>query len=137
MHKSLSEIVPIHPQLTPAELGLFAHLTIDTILFGDGWRRKPLVVGGQLILGTAALAGGTKGDIGAVGGWPKCGRGIGDGIARTFVGGGVGHEGSLQRLWEGVVGSLVRNDLKGGETEVFENKRRTDCDQGIFCQGFC
>ena len=61
--KSLRETVPIHPEPTLAELGLLAHSTVDSILFGDGWRWKPLIVCGQLRLGAVVLVGGTEGDV--------------------------------------------------------------------------
>lgn len=98
--KSLCETVPIRPQPTLTELGLFAGWTIDTILFGNDWRWEPLIVGGKLRLGTVVLRGGTRGDVGALYGLPKGGRGIGDGVVGTFVKGGVGHEGSPHRQWE-------------------------------------
>lgn len=77
--KPFRETVPIHPEPTLAELCLFAHPTVDTILFCDGWRRKPLIVcAGQLRLRAVVL-------VGAFDGLPKGGRGIGDGGVRTFV----------------------------------------------------
>ena len=91
-------MVPIHPQPTLAELGPFACLAIDAVLFGNDWGRKPLIVARKLELGTGILAGRTNDGIGAFGGWPECGRGVGDRVVGTFVEGEVWHEGSPQRL---------------------------------------
>jgi hypothetical protein len=132
--KSLREAVPIHPQLTLTELGPFVHLTVDTILFGNDRRWKPLIICGQLGLGAVVLGGGTMGDVGAFYGLPKGGRGIGDGVVRTSVGGGVGHEGSPRRLRER--GVWRTPGMKGEKSEVFVNKRRSDWDQGKFCQAW-
>lgn len=94
----LREIVPERPQPITAELGAFSPLTIKTILFGDDWRRKPLVVGRKLELGAALLVTGTGDGVSAFDGRSESGRGIGDGVVETFVDGGAGHGGEPARV---------------------------------------
>ena len=71
----------MRPESTLAELCLFAHPTLNTVLFGDRWRWKPLIIGRQLQSRAAGL----------VDGWPERGRGVGDGGVGTVVERGVGH----------------------------------------------
>ena len=85
------EIVPIHPEPTLSELGLFANPTVDAILLGDYRRWKPLIVGGRFQLRAVALVGGSGDNVCAVDSWPKRGEGVGDGLVGTLAEGGVGH----------------------------------------------
>jgi len=74
----------MHPEPALAELGLLADLTINTVLFGGCWGRKPLIVAGQFQFGAVFR-------VRAFDGWPKRGGGVGDGIVGPAVEGGVGH----------------------------------------------
>ena len=40
------EVVPMRLEPNLAEIRLFAHLTLDAVLFGDYWGWKPFIVGG-------------------------------------------------------------------------------------------
>ena len=87
--KSPREVAPMHLEPTPAELCLFAHLTLDAVLFGDYWGWKPLIVGGQLQFRAVVPVGGSN-SVSAFDGWSKGGRGVGRDVG-TLVKGGVGH----------------------------------------------
>lgn len=127
--KSPRKVVPIHPQPTLAELGLFAaHLTIDPILFGDNWGREPSVVGRKLKFGPVVLVSRAEYCFSAFNGRRKRRRGIGDGVVGTFVEEETGHEGGPQGMRKRKVWRTPRTNcarLERRETGAVVNKRRS------------